>query len=234
MIGAVLGGGGAMEPVRFEGTYLDAIGSEPVSWQIRSSVRPGWDGRYEISTTIRGVEVWGSDFDGLEPVDRDAATSAGLLNLTAWGDVGNCILTGHLPCTAEISGQPVPIAVYFELDLYELAERPVSRPPNLTLSTTVDDTEHVVVDDWFEDGLLRLSAALRPARLRCCVTCLYSDYSPAGHGLMGMRCHRDAKEAYLRVRSKTDYWPIPVTEEVPETYLCEQYRPRIPGTGYRG
>lgn len=104
----------------------------------------------------------------------------------------------------------------------------------MRLSTTIDATDHVVVDDWFEDGLLHLGEALRPDRLRCCMTCLYSDYSPAGHGLMGMRCHRDAGDDYLKVRNKAGYWPVPVTEEVPETYLCDQYRVRVPGTGYRG
>jgi hypothetical protein len=72
------------------------------------------------------------------------------------------------------------------------------------------------------------------ARLMCCVSCLYSDYSPDGHGLMGMRCHRDAKEQHLAVRSKADYWSVPVTEEVPETYLCPECQCRVPGTGYRG
>jgi hypothetical protein len=51
---------------------------------------------------------------------------------------------------------------------------------------------------------------------------------------MGMQCHRDAKEQYLAVRSKQDYWSVPVTEDVPETYLCPQYQRRVPGTGYRG
>lgn len=27
---------------------------------------------------------------------------------------------------------------------------------------------------------------------------------------------------------------VPITEEVVETYLCEEYAPRVPGTGYRG
>lgn len=30
-------------------------------------------------------------------------------------------------------------------------------------------------------------------------------HSPAGHGMSGMLCHRDAKEQYLAVRSKGDY-----------------------------
>jgi hypothetical protein len=102
------------------------------------------------------------------------------------------------------------------------------------LSTVIDGVEHSEVDGAFEDAMLRLGEVLRPSRLRCCFTCLYSDYSPGGHGLMGMSCHRDAKDQYLAVRSKAEYWQVPVTEEVPEIYLCEQYRTRVPGTGYRG
>jgi hypothetical protein len=65
-------------------------------------------------------------------------------------------------------------------------------------------------------------------------SCLFSDYSPAGHGLTGIRCHRGAKQLYLAVRSKPDYWHVPLTEAVPETYVCNEYQRRIPGTGYRG
>ena len=98
----------------------------------------------------------------------------------------------------------------------------------------MEGTTYAVTDNWFEDGTLRLDRALQPSRLVCCVNCLYSDYSPGGHGLMGMRCHRDAKDQYLAVRSKADYWPVPVTEYVPETYLCDEYQVRVKGTGYRG
>jgi hypothetical protein len=70
--------------------------------------------------------------------------------------------------------------------------------------------------------------------LVCCVTCLFSDDSPYGHGLTGMCCHRGAKDAYLAVRSKHEYWSVPVTEYVMETHLCDDYQRRVPGTGYRG
>ena len=43
-----------------------------------------------------------------------------------------------------------------------------------------------------------------------------------------------AKSQYLAVRNKADYWSVPVTEEVPETYLCHERQRRIPGAGYRG
>jgi hypothetical protein len=70
--------------------------------------------------------------------------------------------------------------------------------------------------------------------VECCWNCLFSDYSPGGHSGMGMSCHRSAKEQYLAVRSKQDYWSIPVTEEIPENYRCAEWTRRIPGTGYRG
>ncbi len=83
--------------------------------------------------------------------------------------------------------------------------------------------------------MLRLASQLpERTKLICCVTCLFSDYSPGGHGLTGMFCHRDAKEQYLAVRSKNDYWSVPVAEEVMETYVCEEWANRVSGTGYRG
>jgi hypothetical protein len=111
------------------------------------------------------------------------------------------VLTGDLPCTVAVVGQRQPTAIRFELDLRERSDRPRHDLNNLRLSVVLEGAAHAVSDDWFEDGPLRLDQALRPHRLVCCVTCLFSDYSPGGHGLMGMRCHRDAKAQYLAVRS---------------------------------
>lgn len=125
--------------------------------------------------------------------------------------------------------------VRFRLELPEPEQPALSSLENLHLSTIVRGEKYQLVDDWFEDGVQRLEELLPPeVRFRCCVTCLFSDYSPGGHGLMGMSCHRDAKQQYLAVKSKADYWSVPVTEEVMETYLCPEYQRRIPGTGYRG
>jgi Family of unknown function (DUF6304) len=223
-----------MRPVSFPGTYIDATGSELITWHLGPPDRSGYGGSYEISARIRGIDVRGVDFDGLEPLNIDPEIAHAALRLNATGEISECILTGMLPCKAETAGQSVPIVVRFELDLRHDPDHPHGRPRSLTLTTGINGTAYAVVDDWFEDGTLRLDQALRPDWLRRCVTCLYSDYSPAGHGLMGIRCHRDAKDQYLTVSSKADYWSVPVTEVVPETYLCNQYRIRIPGTGYRG
>src|SRR5262249_46481809 len=157
-------------------------------------------------------------FDGLEPRDPEQAIAAGLRLSRLSGELANSVIKGDLPCSIEVDGQRAPAIVTFTLTLPSAErgpERQSPSPKNLHLSLTVADRRLDVDDDWFEDGVLRLDHAARDvgASLVCCVTCLYSDYSPAGHGLMGMRCHRDAKEQYLAVRSKLDYWSVPVTED---------------------
>ncbi len=209
-----------MEPQVFPGHYTDDVGTEAIEWWMGPEKRPD---RFLIQTQIRGVAVSGLDFDMLEPGERDASTSFVVNRL---GELINCRLDGELPVTLEMDGDQVPGAVRFEIDLY-------SSPARTELSTEVRGVQHRIKVDLFEQ-LLQLDTAIRPDRLVCCVTCQWSDYSPAGQPLLGIECHRDAKERYLAVRSKQDYWGMPVTEQVPETYRCEQWERRIPGTGYRG
>jgi hypothetical protein len=222
-----------VEGFSFQGGYEDRQGREAIVWRAEPSNRGRVPG-YEFRTVIRGTLFWGYDFDGLEPADRDAAKTAGF-SLSQGGDLGDCILTGELPCSVNEAGRIVAGVVLFRLDLYPRHGADAYSPKNLQLTTTIGGERFEVTDDWFEDGVLRLDKALPPeVQLVCCVTCLFSDYSPGGHGLMGMSCHRDAKQQYLAVKSKRDYWSVPVTEEVMETYLCPQYQRRVPGTGYRG
>jgi len=221
----------SMEVLTFPGRYQDQAGSEQIRWRVEGSRRyklPSLD----FYTTIRGVDLWGVDFDGLGPVDPAAA--AGRLPLNQFGVLTDCVLSGDLPCTLAVGGERRPETIAFTLDMRPGSDR---RPgtASLTLALVLDNVPFQVGEDWFEDGVQRLEQALPPGiQLVCCVTCLFSDYSPGGHGLTGMRCHRGSKEQYLAVRSKADYWPVPVTEEVPETYLCSEYQRRVPGTGYRG
>ena len=92
--------------------------------------------------------------------------------------------------------------------------------------------------DWFEDELLSIQAQL-PAGvfMKCCINCLYSDYSPGGHAVFGdMMCFRNIKAEYVKVKSKQQFWPLHKRYErkVQETYLCPEFERRVPGTGYRG
>ncbi len=91
---------------------------------------------------------------------------------------------------------------------------------------------------FFEDEMLDIQKQLpNDTYMLCCFSCAFSDYHPVGNGLFGsMMCFRDNKEAYLSVKSKSDFLEIDRTMSglVQETYICNEFEKRIPGTGYRG
>jgi hypothetical protein len=203
----------------FPGSYEDDRGVEPLEWRVVPTWPAGWAPGFAVSTVIRGVRVRGGDFDVLLPRRREAAEGR-----LRWDRVGliECLLTGDLPVSVENGDVLRPAVVRFQLDLHQ-ATRVRPGPGTLRLSCVLDGVESVAVDDWFEDGLRALEADL-PAgvRLAACITCRHADYPPTGHGLSGMRCHRDATEPYPPgVR-------VPVTEEVLETHLCTDFRRRQP------
>ena len=180
-----------------------------------------------MHTTIRGVHYWGYDLDGLSDDDE-----------TNWLDgsgMRSCVLSGDLPCTVADNGMSRAATITFTLDVKAVTTGGNSRPTYLRLSLNHAGTTYEVEDEWFEGGVQRLEETLPSGVvLVCCATCLFSDYSPVGHGILGMDCHRGAKAQYLAVTSKFDYFDVPRTEEVMETHLCPEYERRIPGTGYRG
>ncbi len=217
----------SLVPFKAQGTYRDSLGGEAITWAISPYVGTSRkQPSFEIRTTIRGVDFAGFDFDGLEPTNHDSAETADV-PLDAWGNLTACVLTGTLPSTIERDGKLLDIGIDFELDLRS--------GEALRLRCVVENEIVESTDEWFEDAMLKLGRAMPAgAALSCCVSCSFSDYSPGGHGLTGMSCHRRDKEQYLAVRRKLDYWSVPVTEEVMETHRCDEWRERQPGTGYRG
>lgn len=69
------------------------------------------------------------------------------------------------------------------------------------------------------------------------MSCAFSDYHPVGNGLFGcLACFRDNKQQYLAAQDKyalMNLWDTH-TEYVQETYHCDEFEKRKPGTGYRG
>ncbi|WP_256726952.1 DUF6304 family protein [Streptomyces acidiscabies] len=103
-------------------------------------------------------------------------------------------------------------------------------------------------DHHASEGLHDIESALHDiqrhlpsgTRLKACVACAWSDYSPAGSGLMGsLACFRDAKDAYRRVSGKHGpdgifaCWDL-LTEFVQETWVCGEFEQRVGDPGYRG
>lgn len=210
-----------MHPVLLVGSYEDAAGSERVVWSVESSTRPGWDGRFEVIGQVRGVRVSGIGFDALEP---DSPTRA--LSLNGAGELDQCTIVGCTPATVNGADSAV-LQLRMELS--------GGAAPLTTASLVVGEDEFThSQEEAFEVVLGAVARAALPLRWECCLTCGLSDYNPGGQDIIGMECHRSVREQYLAVRSKADYWGVPVTEEVPEFYRCESYEPRLPGTGYRG
>ena len=213
-----------MEPMSLEGSYEDASGTEPVTWTIADSTRPGWSGRYEVTAEIRGVRVSGDSFTDLEP---DTPTAA--LSLNGAGEVDHCKVRVDVATRVKGPGGPqghLSLTFHLGAGTYEA----VIDAEMTTDQGTVANTQ----EERLEEVLGALVPQLGEVKWECCLTCGLSDYSPGGNGVMGMRCHRDAGGQYLSVQSKMEYWGVPVTEEVPEFYRCDQYEQRRPGTGYRG
>lgn len=212
-----------MEPMTLPGTYSDGRGSTSVTWTIASSTRPGWDGRFEVTGTVRGVRVSGPRFGALECDGPSAAVP-----VNAAGELARCIVTAQVPVI--IRGvAPGQSRLVIEFRLGGGIWEPIVGA-TLTVGGAAYRQER---EEILEVVLGDLARQAEPARWECCLACLLSDYSPGGVDLMGMRCHRNARARYLAVRSKRDYWGVPVTEEVPEFYHCDSYEPRVPGTGYR-
>ncbi len=213
-----------MDEMMLSGSYADVDGAVPVVWKIASSGRVGWAGRFEVSATIRGIRVSGVGFHGLA---CDGPRTG--LSTNAAGELDNCTLTARIPTTIA-DGRREDGELVLQVMLGAGRNEPISRA---TLTFGQDSYSHQQ-EEVLEAVLGNVVEQLKPVRWECCLTCLLSDYHPAGQDLMGMRCHRGARAQYLAVTSKAEYWAVPVTEEVPEFYRCNAYEPRVPGTGYRG
>jgi hypothetical protein len=207
----------SLVPFAFDATYEDAAGRESIVIRVvRRTWGKGNPSGYAFETTLRGVAFDGVDLETLSPVDAP----------DEW--LENFLLAGALPCAITVHGKCIRTALHFTLDL-----RGANAVVTVRMAVAGETCE--VADESFEGALLRLDRVLPAgARLTACVTCLYSDYSPKGGASMRMSCHRDSKEKYLAVRTKEDFLAVPTTEDVMETHLCEEYRLRVPGTGYRG
>ena len=79
-----------MESLTFPGGYQDEADFEAIRWRVESM----WQGRYltfDLFTTIRGIDVRGSDFDSME---RPAGTQVGA-NAQPVAGLRECCLPGR-------------------------------------------------------------------------------------------------------------------------------------------
>ena len=214
----------------YPGEYQDRHGAQAITIRHQGA---------ELATVVRGVALVGTDFDGLTPSDRPAATAAGIV-VDSIGAVCDCVLAWEMPVLVEHGGDAAPAPLSARLELGPPGRLGGADREEIRLALRWRGASLIspVRVPHFEDALGWIAAHMPDgARLRCCLTCAYSDYSPVGQGLFGwLTCFGATKAEYLAVASKDDIfalWPRAVGE-VAETGICPEFAHRKAGTGYRG
>jgi hypothetical protein len=219
-----------MTVLDYKGTYTDQHGSEALEFHNDSTT---------LTATIRGVVFSGNDFDSLEPTLEARPESVASFTLSS-GHLCRCTFTLDIPIPVVLSNSVTTGILTAMLDLGAPATNGGIEHEQLLLALSWRDLRIVSSGGtgYFENELLDIQNQLpEGAYIQACINCRYSDYSPYGNGLFGnMLCFRNIKDEYLRVTSKEEFWAVYGREErqVQETYLCEQFMLRTPGTGYRG
>jgi hypothetical protein len=194
---------------------------------------------HQLQLHVRDTRFCGRDFDSFEP-DDSADPSVLALFCTSRGSLCNCVLEWTMPIMVSNLGAELPGLLRLRLELGTETERGSLSREDIFIILEFGGQEFSSSGKggWFEDELNDIQDKLPAGILmRACINCLYSDYSPSGHGLFGwMLCFRNRKADYLRVKSKDDFWRVHdyFEEMVQETYLCQEFERRVPGTGYRG
>ena len=192
-----------------------------------------------LSLILRGVEFSGNDFDSLTPSQQTTKSQLTFFTLSQ-GALCACTIQCQIPIPVmlrELKSEGI-------LDAEITLGRPSSNGGidqeklNLILHYGNERICSRGSNGWFEDELLDIQNQLPDGvYLKSCINCLYSDYSPAGHGLFGgMMCFRNLKTEYLKVKSKVDFWQVHGRQDrfVQETYVSDEFERRVSGTGYRG
>lgn len=193
----------------------------------------------EFSVVLRGILFAGRSPGDLEPAGplTDTAHHCDLHH----GALCSYTIEWRMPIQVALSdAEPITALLHARLVLGDPSPNGGIDREEVTLALHLPTgvVETTTPHGWMEDALLNLQNQLPDGmRLRSCITCAFSDYNPAGNDFFGtMACFRDHKADYRAVSTKRDIfalWPS-LTGLVQETYLCPDYEPRQPGTGYRG
>ena len=212
----------------YPATYTDKCGSE-TTLILNDS--------HELTILLREVTFAGISFDTLKP--RADSDDRLLQKFTLQRrSLCACRITCHIPISTTDRGGDAILGV--DLTLGEPTVNGGLDREDLLLTLDLDGQTYRSSGKtgWFEGELLDLQKAMPGGNyFKACIGCAFSDYSPYGHGLFGfMVCFRSSKEEYLRVKSKDDLFDLWDKNAgcVQETFLCQEFEKRHPGTGYRG
>jgi Family of unknown function (DUF6304) len=191
-----------------------------------------------LSLTLRGVQFSGPDFDSLEANPHTPKESLAKF-IVFFGGLCSCTFDVDIETPVLVGGEEQTGVLAVHLELGEPTGSGALDSETLRLSLRVKCNEYSSegTSGFFESELQSLQRGMPDGmRVKMCFSCAYSDYHPVGHGLFGgMACFRNAKAEYSRVQDKSGIFGVwNKGERVQETYLCTEFSPRKPHTGYRG
>ncbi len=192
-----------------------------------------------LRMTLRGVTFEDSEFDSFEPIegtDQDSLTKFSLNK----GMLCDCSIECEIPVPIVNQGTEIQGVLRCEIKLGSPKNKGGLECEDVTLQLAYgnNSVSSSGTSGWLEDELIEIQKQLPNGDfMKTCMNCLFSDYSPYGHGMFGnMMCFKNLKKEYLQVTSKEDFWEIHDRPDrfVQETFLCTEFEKRVPGTGYRG
>jgi hypothetical protein len=214
----------------YPATYSDKRGAEET--KVVNDAR-------ELKLPLRGVMFAGRSFDTLDP--QPGVDSSLLKSFTLHhGSLCSCQIDCEMPLPIFCKNSTTWATLGVSLILGEPASNGGLDRCDLTLSLKWEGREYKSNgrSGWFENELLELENSLPGgARLKACISCTFSGYSPYGQGLFGsLACFRACKAEYRQVRNKADLFKLwnQTVGNVQETYVCPEFEVRPPGTAYRG
>jgi Family of unknown function (DUF6304) len=214
---------------QWPGSYSEAYGHHDITVEADGTM---------LAIEIRGVVFSGRDFDDLEPLGTSESTG---MFATSHGGLTDYKIGWQMPVQVVSRGTEITAALNCELVLGNPPGHEGARTEDLTISLVQPEAAPVTTTrpyGFFEEALADIQRQLAAdTYLKACISCAYSDYSPAGSGLSGsLACFRDNKAAYRAVSGKRDLFRVweTRTEFVRETHLCPEFERRAPHAGYRG
>ena len=204
----------------------------------------------ELSIEIEGVQFKGTEFSNLAIVDQHGYSESQLQRFTLHQTKilgSGCIEETLCNCCFELVVPQTMILLpemrTFSVDvkvIYSLGNVRANGAlefENINISVILDNTLFEASGDYFETVLDSLTRQFEGGyQFKNCYGCMFGDYSAYGQSSFGtMQCYHAQKEAYLRIKDKSDYLALcqhnPLVQEID---CCDRYEIREKGGGYRG
>jgi hypothetical protein len=206
----------------------------------------------QLELVLENIKFIGHSFDDLSPLEHGSKSNASINRFTLHR---NCLCACKLHCIFPLfyyfNNQTYPIEIQSRIYLGIPVEHGGLDHVSIILKCRLPDDNttkitrfHNSFDNAFEELLHqirqeRIISNPEPFKIhfKCCYCCAFSDYFPGGWGIFGeLFCFRDVKELYRAVMSKDELFEIwdKNSGSVQETWLCDEFKQRIPNTGYRG